>query len=297
MIRAALALSAVALFAVLVGAQPTPVLLTEIQALTLRRGALTTARRGAPVPQLTCRGPHCAAHEPDVVQCTNQGTDGVTVQWACKADMPGSLRFSNMEVSCEGYARPGDAYVLAGSCGLTYELVGSAPSPPRHEQPPPPQYTYQPYQSVRTYPPSTSPSNVDIIMVFITIGVFVVIIVLIAAACAHAGRHDPSSSTTHIVVEPSAPAYGPAPPPAYVAAPAAPSVVYVDGLRHRRDSDRFVEGMWVGSALSGGSHRSAPRTEHHYHSAPAAVVSAPPPRSPSPPRTVTKEGYASTTVR
>lgn len=290
MIRAALALSAVALLAALVAAQPGPVLLTEIQALTLRRGALTTARRGAPVPQLTCRGPHCTAHELDVVQCTNQGTDGVTVQWACKADMPGSLRFGVMDVSCEGYARPGDAYVLAGSCGLTYELVGSVPSTTWATQMPPP-YTYQPpsqqaYQPPRTYHTSPPPtSNVDIIMVFITIAVFVVIIVLIVAACAHAGRHDPSTSTTHIVVEPSAPAYGPAPA-------AAPSVVYVDRLRHRREPDRFVEGMWVGSALSGGSHRPSTHTEHHYHSAPA-----PAPRSPSPPCTVTKEGYASTTVR
>ena len=136
-------------------------------------------------------------------------------------------------------------------------------------------------------------------MLFFTIIVFVVVVALFVTACAYAGRHDPSSTTTHIVVEPSAPAYGPAPAaaPAYVAAPPAPSVVYVDGLRHRRDSDRFVEGMSVGSALSGGSHRPSTHTEHHYHSAPATVVSAPPPRSPSPPRTVTKEGYASTTVR
>lgn len=295
MIRATLTLSAVALLVALVAAQPGPVLLTEIQALTLRRGALTTARRGAPVPQLTCRGPHCAAHEPDVVQCINQGTDGVTVQWACKADMPEWLRFGAMDVSCEGYARPGDTYVLAGSCGLTYELVGSPPQQePLRKQgvyTPPSHYSYTP-------PAAPSSSNVDTIMLFFTIIVFVVVVALFVAACAHAGRHDLSTMTTRIVVEPSAPAYGPAPPPAYVAAPAAPSVVYADGLRHRREPDRFVEGMWVGSALSGGgSHRPATHTEHHYHSAPAAVVSAPAPRSPSPPRTVTKEGYASTTVR
>lgn len=294
MIRATLALSALAFLAALACAEPGPgpVLLTEIQALTLRRGALTTARRGAAMPQLTCRGPHCAAHEPDVVQCINQGTDGVGVQWSCKADMPEWMRFGVMDVSCEGYARPGDAYVLGGSCALTYELVGSAPAPRRNHYEAPPSY----HDAPRVYgQPHAAASNVDTIMLFITIAVFAVIVILVAAACAHAGRHDPSTTTTRVVVEPAAPAYGPAPAAYVAAAPAAPSVVYVDGMRHR-SPDRFVEGVVFGSAMSGGGSscsRPSTHTEHHYHSAPAAA----PARSPSPPRTVTKEGYASTTVR
>lgn len=60
----------------------------------------------------------------------------------CEADLPEALRFGRVEVSCEvryengsvysmgadrvssqGYSRPGDPYVLKGSCGLQYKLV------------------------------------------------------------------------------------------------------------------------------------------------------------------------------
>lgn len=60
----------------------------------------------------------------------------------CEADLPDSLRFGRVEVSCEGWSGPGDPYVLKGlfrrlnvhlchdtyswypgSCGLQYRLV------------------------------------------------------------------------------------------------------------------------------------------------------------------------------
>ncbi|KAJ7274334.1 hypothetical protein B0H12DRAFT_391992 [Mycena haematopus] len=41
----------------------------------------------------------------------------------CEADLPSSLRFGQVEVGCEGWSRPGDSYVLAGSCSLEYRLV------------------------------------------------------------------------------------------------------------------------------------------------------------------------------
>ncbi|KDN38401.1 hypothetical protein RSAG8_09495, partial [Rhizoctonia solani AG-8 WAC10335] len=43
--------------------------------------------------------------------------------WKCEADLPASLRFGKLQVSCEGWDRPGDPYVLKGSCGLTYSLA------------------------------------------------------------------------------------------------------------------------------------------------------------------------------
>ncbi|KAJ9110934.1 hypothetical protein QFC20_002700 [Naganishia adeliensis] len=100
------------------------VLLQSIKTLTFHKDAVTKARRTTPIPQLTCKGKACKRFQPDVVQCTNTGDDGLgNVQWKCEADMPSSFRFGPVEVSCEGYNRPGDRYVLQGSCGLEYNLV------------------------------------------------------------------------------------------------------------------------------------------------------------------------------
>ncbi|PPQ67518.1 hypothetical protein CVT25_006059 [Psilocybe cyanescens] len=41
----------------------------------------------------------------------------------CEADLPDSLRFGRVQVSCEGWSKPGDPYVLKGSCSLEYRLV------------------------------------------------------------------------------------------------------------------------------------------------------------------------------
>lgn len=43
-------------------------------------------------------------------------------QWECKADMDNAYRFGRIEVSCEGFNHPDDAYILKGSCGLEYTL-------------------------------------------------------------------------------------------------------------------------------------------------------------------------------
>lgn len=106
------------------------VLLRDIQALTLYKNRYTTARRSSPIPQLKCIGGSagCQAFVPEVVQCVNRGWDGVDVQWECKTDMDNMYRFGHIEVSCEGYNHPADAYILKGSCGLEYtlELTGEA---------------------------------------------------------------------------------------------------------------------------------------------------------------------------
>ena len=36
------------------------------------------------------------------------------MDWKCEADLPESLRFGRVEVSCEGWDGPGDPYVLKG---------------------------------------------------------------------------------------------------------------------------------------------------------------------------------------
>lgn len=98
--------------------------LRDVQVLTLRAGEMTTGRRSSPVPQLSCVGGSGAGQgwEPSVVQCYNRGWDGREVQWECKADMEGTVRFGKVEVVCEGYDYPEDDFILAGSCGLEYTL-------------------------------------------------------------------------------------------------------------------------------------------------------------------------------
>ncbi|KAK0204882.1 hypothetical protein DFS33DRAFT_705529 [Desarmillaria ectypa] len=97
--------------------------LATIPALTFYKDESTKSRRTAPIPQLTCVGKPCNLYTPDVVRCTNLGGTGTDVDWKCVADLPESLRFGRVEVSCEGWSGPGDPFVLKGSCGLEYRLV------------------------------------------------------------------------------------------------------------------------------------------------------------------------------
>ncbi|KAA8595399.1 hypothetical protein FQN60_012534, partial [Etheostoma spectabile] len=79
------------------------VLLRDIQVLTLYKGRYTTARRSSPVPQLQCVG-------------GSAGCQAFVPEWECKTDLDYAYRFGRIEVSCEGYSHPADAYVLKGSC-------------------------------------------------------------------------------------------------------------------------------------------------------------------------------------
>ncbi|EJD49762.1 DUF1183-domain-containing protein [Auricularia subglabra TFB-10046 SS5] len=101
----------------------TKVKLSDIHALTFYAGEKTLARRTSPIAQLKCIGKPCRTFQPDVVRCTNTGGTGVDVDWKCETDLPASLRLGRVEVSCEGWARPGDPNVLKGSCGLEYHLL------------------------------------------------------------------------------------------------------------------------------------------------------------------------------
>ncbi|KAK0394064.1 hypothetical protein QR680_000553 [Steinernema hermaphroditum] len=60
----------------------------------------------------------CDRFPPRSVQCYKRGSDGIDVQWECKADIPKKYRFGQISVSCEGFDHPGDPYVLHGSCGM-----------------------------------------------------------------------------------------------------------------------------------------------------------------------------------
>ncbi|KYQ91280.1 hypothetical protein DLAC_08219 [Tieghemostelium lacteum] len=92
---------------------------------------MTTGRRSSPVLQLQCTGGSAQSEyslKPKVVQCKNVGFDGVDVQWECTANLDTTVQLGKLDVSCEGYNHPDDPYILAGSCGLSYELEYTNPS-------------------------------------------------------------------------------------------------------------------------------------------------------------------------
>ncbi|KIR38402.1 hypothetical protein I313_05510 [Cryptococcus deuterogattii Ram5] len=101
------------------GAKKIP--LSGIKTLTFYADKYTAGRRTSPIPQLTCQGPGCKIFQPDVVQCTNMGDDGLgNVQWKCDTDLPSSLRLGKVDVSCEGWSAKGDPDILQVNKGLEY---------------------------------------------------------------------------------------------------------------------------------------------------------------------------------
>ncbi|KAK4569712.1 hypothetical protein LTR86_002680 [Recurvomyces mirabilis] len=100
--------------------------LSSVKSLTLRDGALTSARRVEPIPQLTCVGGNAKdLYNVDVMRCENAGYeyDAADVQWTCKASLPPEFKLGSTDVICEGFDSPDDPHVLKGSCGVEYRLV------------------------------------------------------------------------------------------------------------------------------------------------------------------------------
>ena len=100
----------------------------KVDALTLYKGKFTNGRRLEGVPQLTCHGSACDSFQPEVVRCYNRGTDGLEIQWECRAEMPDNIRFGKVQITCEGYDHAKDEFILNGSCGLEYTLKVSTHS-------------------------------------------------------------------------------------------------------------------------------------------------------------------------
>lgn len=99
--------------------------LGNVKSLTFQKGLFTVAQRGATIHQLRCVGGNaCNKYEPDVVQCTNVGSDGRDYQWKCEASLPEEYSFGTTTVSCEGFESSDDSNILVGSCGLEYTLNG-----------------------------------------------------------------------------------------------------------------------------------------------------------------------------
>ncbi|XP_027199980.2 store-operated calcium entry-associated regulatory factor-like [Dermatophagoides pteronyssinus] len=96
--------------------------LKDIQTLTLYSDRWTQSRLTSPIQQLTCVGGYCNKVKIPTAQCYNRGSDGRSIQWECKAEMPSKYKFGQLDMSCEVYDSPEDEYILAGSCGLRYTI-------------------------------------------------------------------------------------------------------------------------------------------------------------------------------
>lgn len=103
------------------------ILLSQVQSLTLRSGAMTSHRRVSAAPQLKCVSSPavCRLHAIETMRCVNQGSgySSEDIQWSCSASLPPELKLGSTEVVCEGFAGPDDEYVLKGSCGVEYRLI------------------------------------------------------------------------------------------------------------------------------------------------------------------------------
>ena len=98
--------------------------LANVPTLTLYDGQMTAYRRVNPVPQMICTGSYCdPSYTPKVMQCYNKGSDGVSIQWECKAEIDTKYKLNRHVVSCEGYLHSDDPNILPGSCGVEYDLV------------------------------------------------------------------------------------------------------------------------------------------------------------------------------
>jgi hypothetical protein len=69
----------------------------------------------------------------------------------CEAELANGLKFTKLDVVCEGYSNPDDPRITQGSCGLEYQLGGvpqqpQQPSYQQHQHYQQPQYTSQYYQ-------------------------------------------------------------------------------------------------------------------------------------------------------
>lgn len=105
--------------------EPQRIHIRQVESITLHRNQMTTGRRVSPVAQLKCVGgsAYGVSYRPKVAQCKTQGLDAAgNMQWRCEADMDNRYRFGKITVVCEGWDYPNDKYILAGSCGLEYDL-------------------------------------------------------------------------------------------------------------------------------------------------------------------------------
>jgi hypothetical protein len=223
------------------------VLMSNVKVITLHKDRMVRARRVGAIPQLKCLGGSCE-YSPDVVQCKNQGSDGIDAQWKCTSEMDKSVRFERLEVLCEGYENPDDPYILAGSCGLEYTLKSTKPKNIHNSPPPTPKQQHSHHGDLPRYIHTSSQHSSEadtianiIIFIIIVVFVLVLLIVCLSTSPINNGSHTTTYSTPRSTHH-----------------------------HHHSNSDSgFTSGLFWGSALS-----SPSRTTNVFHSSPSKSSSS-----------------------
>lgn len=283
-----------------------PMLLSSVQALTLKAGHQTASRRGPPVPQLQCTGGNCdeGAQHVKVMQCHSKGLDSYGMpQWECKAEVPSGWRLGTTDVSCEGYANADDPYILAGSCGVEYTIHGPPPPAPKPHPPPRqvplPQPILQRQESVTKQEQSSWSKFLDGIMIVFVIILAIFVLILIIYCCSMIEAAEARRPrVVRPIVYPPAPMYPVVQPPlGYANYGYQPVPVVATSSSSLGD---FAVGYAMGSnSNSNNRHHSPPPPPPPRRRSPSPSPSSSPPRrerSPSPVK-VTSTGYGTTKRR
>lgn len=166
-----------------------------------------------------------------------EGWDGQDVNWKCEAVLPKGAHLANVEVQCEGFDYPEDPYILAGSCGVSFEVVGG----PAH------------HTSARAAAPSSDPrSGGDeawSLWSYFKLGVFLLIFWKFCSCCCGGTRANPASPREGHRNAPQHSAY----PYAYASCA---SAVPVPATATASSDPGFLAGLGVGAALGSAYERS-----------------------------------------
>lgn len=100
-----------------------PILYNKINELTFKKGEYTNSKNKS-VKRLQCIGGNAEIKSLKIskISCLKKNDN----DWECDNPLGDLYQLSDINVICEGYGYPGDAYILDGSCYLQYKLDHTA---------------------------------------------------------------------------------------------------------------------------------------------------------------------------
>ncbi len=223
---------------------PDRIELASVPELEFVKDRKTVGRRSAPMDQVVVVGGNAKGTEyvPTYVKCTNLGLQmgGHAIKWQCTTELPNIYTIHRSDVSCEGYDKPGDEYILKGSCAVLLHLdtTRKDAAPVKKTSPAVARFTVTPN-------PSGEAKGSAMLVVFFILGILFIVLCTceamwqsMTARPVHVrvvrARSPPTTPPVVAVATPP-PYVASAPPAAQESAPhvsPAPSVVYVSPPLH-----------------------------------------------------------------
>jgi hypothetical protein len=103
--------------------------ITKVSTIKLQFGNYTSFRRLPAVPQIQCINGCTLTTLPKQITCLQMKKmkkklrTHSSVKWKCQAEeLDNKYLLSNVKVDCEGYRSSRDMWILAGSCGVEYDI-------------------------------------------------------------------------------------------------------------------------------------------------------------------------------